>query len=83
MSWIKMPTTRNTCPGIRDFLRPTVRYVKCHVCGGDVEIWSDESEGVCITCGSLWTQPDENASCLDYCEYAEQCKHIIENQRTE
>jgi hypothetical protein len=38
MSWIKMPTMADrTCPGIREFTRPTVRYVKCHVCGGNVE----------------------------------------------
>jgi formate hydrogenlyase subunit 6/NADH:ubiquinone oxidoreductase subunit I len=21
-----------TCPGLKDFLRPTVAYVKCHIC---------------------------------------------------
>jgi DNA-directed RNA polymerase subunit RPC12/RpoP len=27
-------------------------YVKCHVCGGTVEIWSDEDAGVCLDCGA-------------------------------
>jgi DNA-directed RNA polymerase subunit RPC12/RpoP len=82
MSWIKMPTTADrTCPGIREFTRPTVRYVKCHVCGGNVEVWSDETEGVCINCGSKWVKPNDNASCLDYCEYAEQCRKIISNRQ--
>lgn len=53
-----------TCPGLRDFLRPTVAYVKCHVCGGNVEIWSDESVGTCNDCGAKWTRPDKTNSCL-------------------
>jgi len=71
------PTNPLTCPGIRDFIRPTMTYVKCHVCGGDVEIWSDEGVGVCLECGAEWRRPDENASCLEYCEYAERCREII------
>lgn len=42
------PTSPQTCPGIRDFIRPTMTYVKCHVCGGDMEIWSDEDVGVTV-----------------------------------
>ena len=71
-----------TCPGLRDFLRPTVAYVKCHVCGGNVEIWSDESVGTCNDCGAKWTRPDKTNSCLDYCEYADKCKGIIESRKT-
>lgn len=81
MSWIKTPSkSNNTCPGIQEFTRPVVRYVKCHACGGNVEVWSDEDEGVCINCGAKWTTPNSKASCLDYCEYAEQCIKILENQ---
>ena len=71
------PTNPLTCPGIRDIIRPTMTYVKCRVCGGDVEIWSDEDVGVCLGCGAEWRRPDENASCLEYCEYADRCKEII------
>ena len=66
-----------TCPGIKDFIRPTMKYVKCSNCSGDVEIWSDEDTGVCLDCGGEWIKPDEDASCLDYCEYADQCREII------
>lgn len=82
MSWIRIPTTaKNTCPGIRDLVRPTLRYGKCHLCDGYVEIWSDEDNVVCIDCGAKWTIPDDEASCLDYCEYAEECKRIIANRK--
>ena len=82
MSWIKMPTTASdTCPGIREFIRPTMRYVKCHQCGGDVEVWSDEDRGICIDCEAEWTNPNDGAPCLDYCEHAEQCKEIIKRKR--
>ncbi len=66
-----------TCPGLRDFLRPTPSYVKCHICASDMEIWSDEDSTTCDNCGAEWKKPDENASCLDYCEYASKCREII------
>ena len=80
---IKRPAVTNplTCPGIKDFIRPTMKYVKCHNCSGDVEIWSDEDTGLCLDCGVEWVKPEKEASCLDYCEYAEQCKEIIDSKR--
>jgi hypothetical protein len=71
------PSTKNPCPGIKEFVRPTVRYIKCHHCKGDIEVWSDEDEGVCIDCGTRWIKPDKKDFCLEYCEYSEQCKEII------
>jgi hypothetical protein len=56
-------------------------YVKCHSCGGDVEIWSDEEKGVCLVCGAEWARPDKEASCLDYCEYANKCREIINSKK--
>jgi hypothetical protein len=71
----------DTCPGLKEFLRPTMAYVKCHVCGGNVEIWSDEDVGVCDSCGAEWRRPDKNASCLDYCEFADKCRAIIDARK--
>jgi predicted amidophosphoribosyltransferase len=75
---VKQP---ETCPGLKEFLRPTVAYVKCHVCGGEVEIWSDEEVGTCSECGAEWKRPDSNSSCLTYCEYADKCRGIIESYK--
>jgi len=69
--------TPQTCPGVNKLIRPTVAYVKCHVCGGDVEIWSDEDAGICMNCGAEWRRPEKEASCLEYCEYADECRALI------
>lgn len=69
--------TPQTCPGINKFIRPTMAYGKCHVCGGEVEIWSDEDVGVCLDCGAEWRRPEKEASCQDYCEFADKCREII------
>lgn len=81
--WIRRPkpTNTQTCPGIKDFVRPTMKYVKCHGCGGDVEIWSDEDTGICLDCGVEWVRPVKEASCLDYCDYADQCREIINSSK--
>jgi hypothetical protein len=71
------PNSTQTCPGIQDFVRPNIKYVKCHECGGTVEIWSDEEKGVCLDCGAEWLRPEKEASCLGYCEYADKCRGII------
>lgn len=70
-----------TCPGLRDLLQPNLAYVKCHVCGGNVEIWSDEDTAVCDECGAEWKRPDKSAACLEYCEYADTCRGIIESRK--
>jgi len=71
-----------TCPGLRDFLRPTPSYVKCHICKSEIEIWSDEDTTTCDSCGAEWNKPDENASCLEYCEYGSKCREIINARKT-
>jgi hypothetical protein len=76
MSFIKRPS-ENYCPGISDFIRPTVNYEVCEECGGRVEVWSDEEEGVCLDCGAKYTKKEKTLSCLEYCEYADKCKGII------
>ncbi len=70
-----------TCPGLREFLRPTLSYVKCHVCGGNVELWSDEDIGMCTECNEEWRRPGRNNACLDYCEYADKCRSIIGSRK--
>lgn len=75
------PSSPEACPGIRDLLRPTMKYVKCHACGGAVEIWSDEGEGECLDCGAKWVKPDRENSCLEYCEYADKCRELIASRK--
>jgi hypothetical protein len=70
-----------TCPGIQKFIRPVPEYFKCPFCGGKVEIWSDEDSGTCESCGKEVKRPSKEASCLEWCQYADKCKEIIKQRR--
>jgi DNA-directed RNA polymerase subunit RPC12/RpoP len=70
---------RETCPGISNFIRPKPEYIPCVNCGSSVEIWTDEEETDCPNCGAKVSRKVQ--SCLDYCEYAEECKKIIAERK--
>ena len=76
MSFIN-PPSKNHCPGISDYIRPSVKYKTCEKCGGRVEVWSDEETGICIDCGAKITTEEKAPPCLEYCDYAVICKGII------
>ena len=68
-----------TCPGLDNLLRPKPEFIKCPHCGGDVEIWTDENEGVCINCGAKVSRKTQ--SCLDWCKYADKCREILAERK--
>ncbi len=80
MSFLKRPSGY-FCPGLSDYVRPTLEFEECDKCGGMVEFWSDEVEGVCMDCGAKHRKKEETPSCLEYCEYAGVCKGIIMSRR--
>lgn len=83
MSFIKRPS-ENYCPGIDEYVRPSVDYEVCDSCGGRVEVWSDEDKGECLDCGENWQKKSESGpSCLEYCNYADKCKGIIMMKRAQ
>jgi anaerobic ribonucleoside-triphosphate reductase len=61
-------------------MRPTPSFLKCPKCGSDVEIWSDEEEVLCPTCGIMVSR-GKVQSCLDWCEYADNCRDLIEAKK--
>lgn len=69
-----------SCPGISQFMRPTPSFLKCPKCGSDVEIWSDEEEAQCPTCGIIVSR-GKVQSCLDWCKYADKCRGLIEAKK--
>jgi len=71
-----------SCPGISQFMRPTPSYLKCPKCHGDVEIWSDEEEALCPNCETAVSR-DKLQTCLDWCEFADKCKGLIETKKRE
>lgn len=82
MSFIKRPN-ENYCPGIEEYVRPSVNYEPCEFCGGRVEVWSDEETGYCLDCGEKWEKKEQTPSCLEYCDYADKCKGIIMMKRAQ
>jgi hypothetical protein len=60
------------CPGSMSFTQPKPEVVKCADCGADVEIWSDEATGTCLSCSKTVIR-SETQSCVDYCKYAKEC----------
>ena len=70
---------RNFCPGVNKLARPVPEYLKCPVCGGTVEIWSDEPVGKCYDCGHELPRLTEEASCLEWCPYADKCREMLSN----
>jgi hypothetical protein len=75
--------TPQTCPGISKFVRPVPEYFACPSCGGDVEIWSDEDIGVCMSCSKKVSRSEKVTSCLDWCPQADKCREIIVKSKTE
>jgi ribosomal protein S27E len=74
-------SSAESCPGIKKFLRPKPEYIPCPNCAGSVEIWSDEETAVCDICGKEVSRPEKAQSCLDWCEYADKCRAIIEKRK--
>jgi DNA-directed RNA polymerase subunit RPC12/RpoP len=74
-----MSNTGRTCPGINDFTRPKPEVYTCPNCGSKVEIWTDEQSAECENCGTVVSK--KVSSCLDWCEYAQKCKQLIEEKK--
>jgi len=71
-----------SCPGLSQFMQPRPSYLKCTSCHGEVEIWSDEERANCHNCGTSVSR-GQVQSCLDYCDFADKCKDLIEARKRE
>ncbi|MCX8162517.1 MAG: hypothetical protein N3E44_05990 [Candidatus Bathyarchaeota archaeon] len=69
-----------SCPGIANLIRPIPEYIECPNCGSEIEIWSDEDEATCSSCGAVAVRR-QRLSCLEWCEYADKCREIIGKAR--
>ena len=63
---------KNECPGRKEIREPKPEDIKCRHCGADVEIWSDEVETKCKSCGNTVTRLI-GPTCLDWCAFAKEC----------
>jgi len=64
-------TMLDKCPGAATIRRPTIIVKKCPECGVEVEIFSDEMQVKCSTCG--FTVYNDLESCIQWCKYAKEC----------
>ena len=60
------------CPGSTAFTHPRIELVRCPHCGDDAEVWTDEAEGKCASCGRTVCRTTTQ-SCIDWCKYAREC----------
>lgn len=60
------------CPGAQDIRRPRPEYFACPGCGEEIEVWTDEIEGVCDSCG-MKVPKEGSPSCIEWCEHAREC----------
>lgn len=63
---------KNECPGSKDIKQPRPEDIKCRFCGANIEIWTDESETKCKSCGKMNSRII-GPTCLDWCAFAKEC----------
>lgn len=61
-----------TCPGSAEIRNPSPEELVCIFCGTKNEIWSDEPEVNCKSCGKT-VHRDLKASCILWCPAAKEC----------
>lgn len=60
-------TEKLRCPGTDVH----ISVFDCPQCGEEVELFTGESKAKCPKCGTVVYR--ENASCKDWCQYADSC----------
>ena len=60
------------CPGADSFIKPHPEFINCPYCRKEIEIWSDEAQIKCGSCGKIVKRTNLQ-SCLDWCKYATEC----------
>ena len=70
------------CPGVSKLVRPVPEYVECPNCKGSIEFWSDEDMGKCYDCDREYPKALQDASCLDWCPQADNCRVMIKENKS-
>jgi len=63
---------KNSCPGSKEIKQPRPEEIRCRKCGRILEIWSDETEVKCKSCGEVNSRL-MGPSCIDWCAFAKEC----------
>ena len=62
----------SACPGSKVMRQPKPEQFDCPTCGAEVEIWTDEISGKCLSCGTTVAR-DGVMSCVEWCAMARDC----------
>lgn len=62
---------KDMCPGSSNVRTPTITTKDCPECGEEVEIFSNEMQVRCSSCG--FTIYNDLQSCIQWCNYAKEC----------
>jgi hypothetical protein len=63
---------KESCPGSKEIRSPYPEDLACVFCGGMTEIWSDEPDTVCKSCGKTINR-EMKPSCIQWCKFAKEC----------
>ena len=68
------------CSGQKNNLR--LGLYRCPECGTKVEIFSDENEVMCYSCGGM-VYREKLSPCIDWCVSARECAGVNNNHKKE
>ncbi|GAB4482726.1 MAG: hypothetical protein OHK006_01850 [Thermodesulfovibrionales bacterium] len=60
------------CPGSQEIRTPYPEEIRCFWCEATNEIWSDEPDTKCKSCGKTVAR-DMKTSCIEWCPAAREC----------
>lgn len=63
---------KDGCPGSAEIRAPYPDELKCIFCGSVNEIWSDEPDTLCKSCGKTIDR-EMKSSCIQWCPHAKDC----------
>ncbi len=62
---------KSSCPGAGNIRIPEIQIQQCPSCGGEIEIFSNDLQSRCESCGFIAYK--DLSSCVRWCKYAEEC----------
>jgi len=67
--------TINRCPGMdRRFWRiEDIFETPCPHCGAAIEMWKDDPQRTCGSCGKTAANPKLDLGCAEWCDFAAEC----------
>jgi len=71
---------KESCPGSKEIRSPYPEEIRCIFCSSVVEIWSDETETKCKSCGREVSR-DMKPTCLQWCPAAKECVGLEKYER--